>query len=182
MKRVLQGLLMVAGVMVSQADAQVSRNLEAFESVCPAVSAVSSKVLEKVFSAEDLKREVDRVFTKHQVRVDCQARKRLSLLVSFRTVFEDDFESSIYVYSLNVTGLVEQLQTKYLGYLRRVSVWDRASTYWVRKESLSKQGILDNVQRGLSPFVDAWKATRPKAATPTTTAPPATPPAATGTR
>jgi hypothetical protein len=74
------------------------------------------------------------------------------------------------------------LQTKYLGYLRRVSVWDRASTYWVRKESLSKQGILDNVQRGLSPFVDAWKATRPKAATPATTAPPATPPAATGTR
>ena len=181
MKRVLKGWLVVAGLMVSQADAQVSRNLEAFEAVCPAVSAVSSKALEKVFNAEDLKREVDRVFTKHQVRVDCQARKRLSLLVSFRTVFEDDFESSIYVYSLSVTGIVEQLQTKYLGYLRRVSVWDRASTYWVRKDSLSKQGILDNVQRGLSPFVDAWKATRPKV-TPTTTTPPATPPAATGTR
>lgn len=164
MKRML-GILVLIALLSSVGGAQVTRNLEVFDSVCPSVGAVANKTVGTVFSADDLRREVDRVFTKHGLRVDCAINKKLSLLINFRTVFEDD--ASIYVYAVDVTGLVENLQTKYLGFLKRVTVWDRSSTYWVRKDSLSKQGILDNVQRGLSPFVDAWKASHPTPTTPT---------------
>jgi hypothetical protein len=159
MKRIL-GVLVVTALFSSVGGAQVARNLEAFDSICPAVGAVSNKTLSKTFSAADLKQEVDRVFTKHGVRVDCATNKKLSLLINFRSVFEDD--ASIIVYAIDVTGMVENLQTKYLGFLKRVTVWDRSSTYWVRKENLAKQGIVDNVQRGLSAFVEAWKSTRSK--------------------
>jgi hypothetical protein len=159
MKRIL-GVLAVTALLSSTGGAQVTRNLEKFEAVCPAVGALANKTVSKVFSADDLKQEVDRVFTKHGVRVDCATNKKLSLLINFRSVFDDD--ASIFVYAIDVNGMVENLQTKYLGFLKRVTVWDRSSTYWVRRDSLSKQGILDNVQRGLSPFVEAWKSTRPK--------------------
>ncbi len=159
MKRIL-GVLVVTALLCNVGGAQVARNLEAFDSICPAVGAVSNKTLNKIFSAADLKQEVDRIFTKHGVRVDCATNKKLSLQINFRSIFEDD--ASIIVYAVDVTGMVENLQTKYLGFLKRVTVWDRSNTYWVRKENLSKQGIVDNVQRGLSAFVDAWKSTRPK--------------------
>jgi hypothetical protein len=159
MKRIL-GVLMVTALLSSVGGAQVTRNLAVFDAVCPAVGAVSNKMVSAVFSAADLKQEVDRVFTKHGVRVDCATNKKLSLLINFRSVFEDD--ASIFVYAVDVTGIVENLQTRYLGFLKRVTVWDRSSTYWVRRDSLSKQGILDNVQRGLSAFVEAWKSTRSK--------------------
>lgn len=164
MKQILVALMLTASLS-GVGSAQVARNLQVFEAICPSVGALANKTVGTVFSANDLKQEVDRVLTKHGIPVDCATNKKLALLINFRTVFEDD--ASIYVYAVDVTGLVENLQTKYLGFLKRVTVWDRSSTYWVRKDSLSKQGILDNVQRGLSPFVDAWKASHPTPYTPT---------------